>query len=330
MNQVVDNTYKKISLFFIALSAILYYPMTLFFSGKWEVRSFVKLYSTEQLKMQFPDFSQSSNGSQLIEFMIQNALDPLGFRYYSLCLFVGLIFGFWLMLKFLPRIGVKIGQIERMFVELLLLGLFGARIGYIAGHFQYFVNKPLEALNLQQGGLSLFGGLVICFVYLIYANSKLKTGLFTLIDHLVPATLSVMIFSRFGNFFNYESYGGRTNAPWKMFVPEGAINNNRYNIPLEGPNFYHPAFLYELIPNILLLVILTFIMSKFQNLKSGIVTGIFCVGYGIIRFVVEFFRLDSQTTGINLTVGQIITIVIIMLGIILIIKKPKPYAFVNL
>jgi phosphatidylglycerol---prolipoprotein diacylglyceryl transferase len=329
MNTVVDNTYKKITLFFGAIIAILSFPLSMFFSGKWEVKTLVKLYSTEQLKLDFPDFSQSPNGNQFIEFMIQNALDPIGFRYYSVCLFFGLIFGFWLMLKFLPRIGLKIGQVERMFVELLLVGLFGSRIGYVVGHFQYFQSKPFEILNVQQGGLSLFGGLFFCFLYLALIHRRLKVGILQLTDHLIPATLGVMIFSRFGNFFNYESYGPKTDLGWKMFVPEGAVSNNRYNVPTDGSNYYHPSFMYESVSNILLLILIAYLMRNGQN-KTGLITGLFLFFYGIIRFGIEFFRLDSQVGLYNLTIGQNIAAIIIIIGVLLILTRKKKYADINL
>ncbi len=326
MKLEVDNTGKKISLIFATLTAVLVYPLIMFFSGQWEVKPFVKLYSMDQFKNQFSEFSQSTSGTQFVEFMIQNGLDPIGFRYYSLCLFAGLIFGFWLLIKYLNRLGYKMSQIDRLFIELLIFGLFGARLGYVLSHSNYFINKPLEILNLQQGGLSLFGGLILSIIPVIKFTVKNKLNIFSLTDHIVPSGLMVLIFSRLGNFFNYESYGPKTDLPWKMFVPEGAVNNNRYLITDTGLNFYHPAFLYEMLPNIILLLFIAFLFNKLSVIR-GFITSIFLIGYGIIRFNVENFRLDSQSINQYMTLGQLFAISFIILGVLVFVvsKKRKSY-----
>ena len=88
----------QLLIFFTAVIAILYYPFQLFFSGKWEAKSYVNLVSIHKLLGYF-----GSNTNAIEEVLVQNDITSIGFRYYSLTLFIGVLMGFYLMLQFFNK-----------------------------------------------------------------------------------------------------------------------------------------------------------------------------------------------------------------------------------
>lgn len=299
--------------FFVAIIGILFYPFQLFFSGKWEARPYVSFTTIEKLKESIPGLANSGLGNSISEFLQQNGIESLGFRYYSLTLFIGAVLGLGLLIHFFNKQAISEIAAEKVFINSLILGLIGSRALFVLINITYFRDKPLDILNLQQGGLSLFGGLILVAIYLAFYSWRNKFNLFQITDAVVPSTLMVLIWARFGNFFNYESYGPAAQVPWRMFVPEGAVINNRYDLKGKIEQFYHPAFLYEIIPNIILLVIIVGLYDR-SSRNFGRLTSLFMVGYGVVRFVVEYFRLDSNILVAGFTWGQVFALKSIVLG----------------
>jgi phosphatidylglycerol---prolipoprotein diacylglyceryl transferase len=306
-------------IFFTSVFAILYYPFQLFFSGKWEAKPYVNLISVNKLLSYF------GGNSALEEVLQQNDITSIGFRYYSLTLFIGVLTGFYLMLQFFNKNKVSESTTERLFIALVLIGLLGARLGFVAMNWSYYSadNKFQEIINFKAGGLTLYGGILFAGLYLlIYCWSK-KIDFKSTLDALIPATLMVMIWARLGNFFNYEAYGPATNVPWKMYVPEGAVTNNRYNLGGKIERFYHPTFLYEIILNVVLFLILTFVYDFVTVKRKGNIAGFMMIGYGVGRFFLENYRLDSTQLNSGLTYGQFFSILLATVGVIFVIMSKR-------
>jgi phosphatidylglycerol---prolipoprotein diacylglyceryl transferase len=306
-------------IFFMAVFAILYYPFQLFFAGKWEAKPYVNFTSVHQLLSYF-----GGNTNAIEEFLQQNDITSIGFRYYSLTLFIGVLMGFYLMLQFFKKNKIAESTTERLFIALVLLGLIGARLGFVAMNWNYYSeNRYQEIINFKAGGLTLYGGIATAGLYLLYYCRSKKIDFRSTLDALIPATLMVMIWARLGNFFNYEAYGPATTLPWKMYVPEGAATNNRYNLGGKLERFYHPTFLYEIILNVILFLILTYIYDFVTVKRKGIIAGFMMIGYGVGRFFLEEYRLDSTPLNPNLTYGQLFSVILATIGTILIIVSKR-------
>ena len=115
-----------------------------------------------------------------------------------------------------------------------------------------------------------------------------KFNTWEFLDFLTPSVLIGQVIGRFGNFFNYEAYGPATKVFWRMYIPEPANIYNNLN-----DRTFHPTFLYEIIPNFILLCYLLINYDKLTKRRAGIVFAIWAISYGIIRFITEFFRLDA-------------------------------------
>lgn len=194
----------------------------------------------------------------------------------------------------------------------VILGvLLGGRLGYILFYNpSFYFEHPLEIIKLWQGGMSFHGGLIgVISSTFLYAR-KHKIPYLELTDRMAPAFCIGLFLGRIANFINGELYGRTTELPWGVIFPHA------------GTEPRHPSQLYEAcLEGGLLFAILHLTLKK--SPKKGIVSGLFLIGYGIFRILVEFVRVrDPQLNdGIFeiISMGQILCIPMILIGIALII-----------
>lgn len=184
----------------------------------------------------------------------------------------------------------------------------GGRIGYMFFYnFQMLLDNPISFFKIWEGGMSFHGGLIGVMVGLWFFNKKYNKGYFNILDFIAPYVPISIITVRFGNFLNGELWGKVSDVPWAMVFPASGSSLPR-----------HPSPLYEcLLEGVLLFIILWFYSSKPRPMMA--VSGLFAVGYGVSRFMVEFVRLPDAHIGYLafgwVTMGQILTIPIIVGGI---------------
>ena len=157
--------------------------------------------------------------------------------------------------------------------------------------------------------MSFHGGLlgVIAAVY-IFARKTNKSFL-TVGDFVVPLVPIGLGMGRLGNFINAELWGRQTDVPWAMVFPTDSLQLPR-----------HPSQLYEFfLEGVVLFVILTVVTRKPRNL--GLASGIFLIGYGVFRTIIEFFREPDAHLGLYfsfISKGQILSIPMILAGMLII------------
>lgn len=208
-------------------------------------------------------------------------------RFYAVCILLGVLFGYTLTLVLAKYKAIPGIVIDRLLIGSVFFGLIGSRLFYVLFNWDFFIADPLLIINLSRGGLSFFGMLIGAGTYIGLYCWHFKYSIYELLDVLAPGVLLGQIIGRWGNFFNYESYGGPTSVYWKMFVPT--------NVNLYDPNeqYFHPTFLYEIIANSILLCILLYTFHFLTFKKSGLIFALYGIGYGIIRIITEFFRIDA-------------------------------------
>jgi phosphatidylglycerol---prolipoprotein diacylglyceryl transferase len=318
---------KKLSLIFLAIFTILtlifFYPFKLLFEGTYEARPSFIFITTDKLKQ---NLGNNPAFEGVFKFLSENSVEWFGFRFYSLFVFIGIVGAFFLMIYFLKAKNLAETTIEKLFISFVLLAIVGARGLFVIQNYSYFAEKPAEILNLQAGGLSMYGSLALIFLYLAYYSSKYRFRFYSLLDPLIPGLLFLQIFTRLGNFFNYEAYGQATNVLWKMYVPEGAVINNRYNTNGILERFYHPTFLYEILFCSTLLILIMFFYQKLTTKFDGQVLAIYAICYGLFRIYNETLRLDiTYLVGKGgVSYGQFFSIVLVGIGVFaLFFKKYK-------
>lgn len=184
----------------------------------------------------------------------------------------------------------------------------GGRIGYMLFYnFAMLREDPSSFFRIWEGGMSFHGGLIGVMVGLWFFNRKYKKGYFNILDFIAPYVPISIITVRFGNFLNGELWGKVSDVPWAMVFPASGSSLPR-----------HPSPLYECLLEGVLLFIILWVYSAKPRPKMA-VSGVFAIGYGIARFLVEFVRVPDAQLGYLafgwLTMGQILTLPVIIAGI---------------
>nr|VFK45487.1 MAG: phosphatidylglycerol:prolipoprotein diacylglycerol transferase [Candidatus Kentron sp. TC] len=204
-------------------------------------------------------------------------------------------------------------QVDDIVFYCALGAVLGGRIGYTLFYdLAYFIEAPWAIFQVWKGGMSFHGGLLgVCFAMWWYAIRHGR-GFFQVADFIAPLTPPGLGAGRLGNFINGELWGKTTDLPWGVVFPH----------PNAGPLLRHPSQLYEaFLEGAVLFVILWLFSGKPRPTMA--VSGLFLVGYGIFRFLVEFIRIPDQFLGYLafdwLTMGQILSIPMIAMGVSLLL-----------
>ena len=198
---------------------------------------------------------------------------------------------------------------------LIILGIIGARLYYFIVNYSYYLIHPLQIFNLRQGGLSIHG-MIIAGTIALYIFSKIyKIEFFKLLDVFLCGSIFAQSIGRWGNFFNSEAFGLPTNLPWKLYIP---ISQR----PVEyiQNSYFHPTFLYESILDFIIFVILFLSFKKFYK-NPGTITALYLILYSAARITVEYCRIDSALNLFGIPIAQIMSILLITLGLCLIINR---------
>lgn len=191
--------------------------------------------------------------------------------------------------------------------------ILGGRIGYVLFYnFSVFIHDPLVLFQVRDGGMSFHGGLLGVMLALWLFNRKYQKGYFTVLDFAAPLGPLGLGFGRIGNFINGELWGSPTSLPWGMIFPAA------------GPEPRHPNPLYEaFLEGAVLFAILWWFSSRPRPVMA--VSGLFAIGYGVFRFIIEFVRIPDAHIGYLawgwLTMGQLLSLPLIVVGIILMLLK---------
>lgn len=256
-------------------------------------------------------------------------IDPIAFqlgffvlRWYSLAYIVGLLMA-WFLLRQMsqkthsPWTVLKIDD----FLAWAVVGIIaGGRLGYVLFYQPiYYLENPLHAFMVWEGGMSFHGGLIGMIVATFFFCKKKDLNIYMVGDMLCTVAPIGLFLGRLANFVNGELFGRVTHAvPWAIIFPAG------------GPDPRHPSQLYEAgAEGLLLFIILNLVWWKMPKyrLRYGFTAGLFFTLYGVFRFALEFFREPDAHLGLlalDMTMGQILCLPMIAFGVWLIYRSsPK-------
>jgi phosphatidylglycerol---prolipoprotein diacylglyceryl transferase len=250
------------------------------------------------------------------------SLGPLSVRWYGLMYLVG--FGISYALGRIRIAGARPARISVAALDDLLffcvLGVvLGGRLGYVLFYkAAYYFSHPLEILAVWQGGMSFHGGMLGVLLALWYVGRRHDLRLIEMTDFFVPLAPLAFAAGRLGNFINGELYGRATDLPWGMV----------FHSPGAGPEPRHPSQLYQFgLEGVALFVILWLYSAKPR--PTGAVSAVFLLGYGIFRFIAEYFREPDDFLGLlalNLSMGQWLSLPMVLAGLVLLFwawRRPK-------
>ena len=256
-------------------------------------------------------------------------------RWYALAYLVGLIVGWRIIVGLMRRPALWGGrapmrpeQAEELLTWVVLGVVLGGRLGFVLFYEPgYYLANPGQILKLWQGGMSFHGGFLgVVVAAWIYCRRHGVPAL-GLADALAVATPIGLGLGRVANFINAELWGRPTDLPWGVIFPGEAAQD----CPgVSGLCARHPSQLYEAgLEGLVLAAVLFLLVRRGALRRPGLVLGVFLAGYGLSRFVVEFFRqADAQfiTAGNplghviggpvwGLSMGQLLSLPMILIGL---------------
>lgn len=245
-------------------------------------------------------------------------LGPLPIRAYALCIIAGIIVAIWWgERRWIARGGIK-GEVTDIAVWAVPFGLVGGRLYHVITDNQKYFGpgkNPLAALEIWNGGLGIWGAIALGAVGAWIGCRRRGIPLPAMADALAPGIVVAQAIGRLGNYFNQELYGGDTTLPWGLEIyrrvtPEGredalagvAIDHTPIQV-------VHPTFLYELLWNLGVALLIVWADRKFR-LGHGRVFALYVAGYTAGRFWIELMRTDEATlifgTRVNVFVSALV------------------------
>ncbi|WP_116130771.1 prolipoprotein diacylglyceryl transferase [Tropicimonas sp. IMCC34043] len=271
-------------------------------------------------------------------------------RWYALAYIAGLLLGWRLLVLLMRRPTLwpanrppmTAAQVEELMSWVILGVVLGGRLGFVLFYNPlFYLANPLRIFALWEGGMSFHGGLlgVILATWIFTGRNAIPR--LSAADAMAIATPPGLFFGRIANFINGELWGRASDAPWAMKFPTMCSDPAMQGCAEAGKWFYygdelarHPSQLYEAgLEGLVLGAVLLWLVLRRGALKvPGLAAGVFFAGYGIARFVVEFFRQpDAQFVGpgnpsghviglggYGVTMGQLLSLPMLALGLMLV------------
>lgn len=255
-------------------------------------------------------------------------LGPLTIRFYALWIIFGIACAMIWTGRRLTARGAERGVVFDFMVWSVLLGIIGARFYHVVTHWgSYFVEgkqwwnpfEPNAIWNIWDGGIAIFGALLGGAVGVLIASRLTGVRWFSFADALVPGLLLAQAFGRLGNYFNHELFGGPTSLPWGLEIES---TNPAFPVGLPDGTLFHPTFLYEIVWNLLGIVVLLAIERRFK-LRWGKFFASYLIWYGIGRAIIESMRVDPSLLFLGMRTNVLTAIGAIVLGIIIILVQRR-------
>lgn len=260
---------------------------------------------------------------------VGKSFNVFGFEvaFYGCAIAIGIMAGYLIATSEAKRTG----QNPEDYLDLIMYGVFfaliGARLYYVAFSWEYYKDNLLSILNLRQGGLAIYGGIIGAFITVYVFCKKKKLSVAQMLDTVSIGLVTGQIIGRWGNFFNREAFGDYTDGLLAMQLPVSAVRSGEITEKMwenmeviNGIEFIqvHPTFLYEGLWNLGVLMFLFWYRGR-KKFQGELVLW-YLVLYGAGRFWIEALRTDQLLIpGIGFPISQLLGLVLAVSGVIVII-----------
>lgn len=246
-------------------------------------------------------------------------LGPISVRWYGIIIAVGILLGYFIAQEGVKRIGFDTDTLVDIIFWSAIFGFIMARLYFVVFQWPYYIQNPIEIPMIWHGGIAIHGGLIGGFVTGIIICKQKNINPFQIGDVIAPSMILGQGIGRWGNFMNHEAHGGPVSRTFleNLHIPDFIINNMYIN-----DKYYQPTFLYESIWDILGFVILILLR---KHLRIGDTFCLYLIWYSIGRFFVEGMRTDSLMLTSDIRVAQLMSIILIIVGIVIMIIRRVKY-----
>jgi len=214
---------------------------------------------------------------------------------------------------------VPVNDFWNLALILIPSAIIGGRIYHILDYWDYYSKFPNEILNFKNGGMGIFGAIIFCAITVYFFAKSKKQNPLIYLDLIVLFAPIVQIGGRIGNFFDKELFGFPTNKPWGIYIPT-ELRPEQFLNSLK----FHPLFAYE---SILLFILFSFLADMYLNKKilfgTGKILGVYLIGYGLIRTLLEPLRIGNALVVLNFDLIYLFAVTMIVVGLLIVTKNFK-------
>lgn len=246
-------------------------------------------------------------------------IGPLRFTFYGILIALGVLIA-WMVTRqrFIARGGDPVVG-ERIVIRIVVFGFIGARLAYVSTHLSRFEGEWWKVFAIWEGGLALFGGLTAGAIAMVVYARRWDVDLADFLDSAAPAVPLAQAVGRWGNYFNQELFGTPSDLPWAVEI-DPQFRPEAY----PDAETFHPAFLYESLWNFALAGLIIWVGKRYPSMRGRLV-GVYFLGYGLIRFLLELIRTDTTFRFLGLSRNGWVSIGVMLAGIIVLLWKDLPW-----
>lgn len=246
----------------------------------------------------------------------------LEIQWYGIIITVGIILALIFGMCHFKKVGLDSANCIDVVTVGCIGGIIGARTYYVLFNWSEYAGDIKAILNIRQGGLAIYGGVIGALLFGISACKICKVKILPMLDVCGTGFLLGQAIGRWGNFTNQEAFGCNTDCIFGM--SGGMIQNwiaRNYSSDILNPNYMvHPCFLYESVWCLIGFFVLAYILNKHRKF-DGQIALLYLGWYGLGRFFIEGLRTDSLTIGEAgiLKVSQILAFVCVIFSVIMLL-----------
>jgi phosphatidylglycerol:prolipoprotein diacylglycerol transferase len=249
-------------------------------------------------------------------------IDPVAFQFgpitiywYGVIITFSFIIGTLLAYYHAIKTDIDPEHILNLLIWIIPASIIGARLLHVLLSWSYYKLNPLEIFATWHGGLAIHGGLIGGFLVGYLYVKKYRLHFWSLADIFAPSIILGQAIGRWGNFINQEAYGNAVSLSFISHFPDFIQKQMLIN-----GQYYHPAFLYESLWNLVVFVVLMIIIRREHF--SGQIMLLYLILYSLGRFFIEAIRLDSLMLG-PIKSAQLLCVLIIAVSIVIYIRRAK-------
>ena len=294
----------------------------------------------EKKIFQYPNINESAFSINLLGL-------HLNVQWYGLSYIAGILLAWLFMAKLVQNKDlwlsctsiIERSEVDDLITYMIFGIIVGGRLGYCLFYTPgYYFDNPIKIIFIWEGGMSFHGGFFGVLISGILFGVRKKISLLSLGDLIAFASPPGLFFGRIANFINGELWGKPTTPTFGIQFTKG--NGQFCPSPNEIPCFRHPSQLYEaFFEGLVLMIIFYYLVFVSKALKKpGLIFGSFLLGYGVIRFSIEFLRepdaffITNENPygyvveffpGIGMSMGQLLSVPMFVFGLLMIILVSK-------
>ncbi len=260
-----------------------------------------------------------------LEFNInENAFEigSLVIKWYGIIICLGFLVSLFLAMRSCEKYGITKDDLLDYLLFAMPFAIVGARLYYVVLELDQYKSIK-DVLNIRQGGLAVYGGIIAAVITVIIVSKVKKKSVLTILDFSMPYIMLGQAIGRWGNFTNQEAFGSPTKLPWGM--TGNIIKENLKSLNISVQSLVHPTFLYESLVCLAGFIFMMVYRKKWRK-STGELLALYMIIYGLNRAMIESLRLDSLYIGnTDIRASQLLSVILFILGIAFFIDVRRKY-----